>query len=720
MARTVTIPNFNFAAFYYPQILDSLIEFKRANVPELTDESDFEPFIQLLRAFALVGHLNNTLLDVVANENTLPTAALTETVRNMLRLIDYEMSPATPSNVELLYELSRVFNPGAELVSPNAQAATRPAADEVAIPFEALEGLVISRTDLLTACFRADALDVFTDHTTAANNGAGFSPALGTAGDKLYVGHDSVMWNKLDLDVQAFQANIAGIWEFFGGQEQDIEPDLVLDFGGGQVLFVLTSLLGPLNRAGALVRVRSNATNAVQDVVSVWTGTTNVAITGLLGQTTPSTLASDYQVGSDWRELALAGIDFVDNSAGFTADGDLEYTVPQNELLNWQKTTINAVEAFWLRWRTITATGATDPTLGRIRIDTGKQYGIALATQGRTVADDPLGSSTGGPNQRFKTSRDYFIATSEVVTVDAEEWIRVRDFLNSTGQDKHYKIELGENDRATVVFGDGNNGRIPPLGVGNIAIDYRVDANDDGNVGANTVVVDRTGLSFVNSIRNPRQAGGWGEAEGASDASLERAKIAGPASLRAKEVAITPDELVTLTLAFTSSSGSKPFGRATTVEEGFGPKTVELITVGRGGTIPTQEQLDELSLYFNGDKYAIPPIPKRFVANQTVVATAYQPRVIDIVATVKAPTTVTAQAVENRLNQVIQPEAVKDDGVTYEWDFGVEVPLSRINHEIFKTNEQIIDVDITTPPSDLVLGPRELPKIGTVNITVVQ
>ncbi len=93
----ILIPNFSWSSVYYPQLLDALIAFKRLNTPELTDESPQEPTMQFLRAFALVGHLNNGLLDLVALEHTLATAQLADTVRNMLRLIGYEMAPALPA-----------------------------------------------------------------------------------------------------------------------------------------------------------------------------------------------------------------------------------------------------------------------------------------------------------------------------------------------------------------------------------------------------------------------------------------------------------------------------------------------------------------------------------------------------------------------------------------------------------------------------------------------
>ena len=52
---TVTIPDFDFSGFYYPQLLEALMRYKRLNVPELTEESPYEPFNQLTRMIALVG-----------------------------------------------------------------------------------------------------------------------------------------------------------------------------------------------------------------------------------------------------------------------------------------------------------------------------------------------------------------------------------------------------------------------------------------------------------------------------------------------------------------------------------------------------------------------------------------------------------------------------------------------------------------------------------------
>lgn len=717
----IEIPSFDWSAFYYPQILEALIVRKRIDVPELTDESEVEPFIQLLRSFAAVGHLNNVLTDVVANESTLPTARLTETVRNMLKLIDYNLASASPASAEVVYELSRTFSVSTEIVSALAQAATVTDGDSPIIYFESLLGIATSRTDQFTSVLAEDG-GVFTDHTSDANAGLGFvvwgSPE---SEDALYFGHDTIMWTTLAITVDVAAANIVGVWEYYEGDLYDTQPTGVTNIGGGQLEFDLTSLLGPNDRRGAQVQVSLNETGASQTVTSTWDGTKNIATTGLIGQTSPSVDGDDYSIGTEWTEFDQAsGISITDATAGLTATGDVGYTLPQTELRNWQKTEVDGVEAYWVRFRIITVSGPTSPTLSQCNLDTGKQYVLSAVVQGRTVSDDPLGSSTGAPSQSFETTRDNFIDGSETVTVDGEEWVRVENFLSSGPQDKHYTISLGEDDRATVNMGDGVNGRIPPIGSGNISIDYRYNAEEDGNIGANTLTVDKTGLTYVNSIFNPRQASGWAEAEGASTESLERAKLAGPASLRTKEVALNGSDVVTLAKAYVAEDGTSPFTRATYVEEGFGPKTLELILATAGGGTPTAAQIAEIELYFNGDKFAHPPVEKHYVANNEVIAVSFEQRVIDVTAVVEAGEGVTAAQIKNGLAQVLQPEALKEDGITFEWDFGDKVPVSRLIHEIFKVDETIEDVDVTVPASDIQLSSRELPVSGTFTITVIE
>lgn len=720
MATEIEIPDFDFTGFYYPQILEALIQYKRQNVPEITDESSVEPFIQFLRATALVGHLNNVLIDLVANESTLPTAKLVETVRNMLRLIDFEMKAATPSQVDLVYELSKVFLATTLVIPVESQGATVKQGDEAVRFFEALEALTMTRTDQFGTVF-AEENGAFTDYTAKANSAVtpadDWAPwATPAVQDAVYFGHPEALWDLLRFNALTSPAsNIKGVWEYYDGNFRKTSPTSLVNLGAN-LEFNLTSYLGATNRAGTKIRVQLNETTAFEDVESVWVGGVNKVTTGLLGQSAPSTDPTDYTVGSDWEILD----EVIDATADLTLAGDVEYPLPQTLTRDWIVGTVNTVDCFWIRFRIVEVLGGeTSPTFQQVRMDKGKQYAKRLATQGRTHIDDPLGSSTGLANQEFETSKDHFIDGSMTITVDGEEWTQVDNFLGSAPSDKHYRVERGENDRAFVFFGDGTAGRIPAIGVNNVKAEYRYGAENDGNVGAQTVTVDKTGLSFVNKVFNPRPATGWAEAQGTTEESLELAKIEGPASLRTKEVALSPDDAVQLTKLFTDDAGARPFSRAKAFEEGFGPKTLELVVVASGGGQATSGQLSSLDEYFNGDPFALPPKPKHFVANQEVTSVNYTQKVIDVTATVYGRDIV-KQEIINRLQQVVQPEALKEDGVTFEWEFGEEVAESRINHEIFETSDNIEKVVLTTPAVPVALQPRELPVLGTVSITIVE
>lgn len=715
----LNVPDFDFSAFYYPQLVEALTLYKRRYTPELTDESDHEPAMQLLKAFALVGHLNNVLLDMVANENTLPTAQLPETVRNMLRLIDFEMSPAAPAQVDMVFELSRVFTAAFDLIPDRAQMSTRRTDGETpVIFFEVIDGLSIERTDLLSRAFGEVTSGTFDDHTTSANNGTPWQPFGATpidVGNALYFGHESVMFDRIDLDVVA-PADIAiGVWEFYDGDVLDVAPDSVTNLGA-QLEFDLTGLLGDQNRAGALVRVTINDTGAFEEQLSTWDGAKNVVTTSLIGQSSPSTTAGDYSVGVEWQEMESVS----DSTANLAVTGPVTFTLPQDENRNWQKSIQGGFEAFWVRFRVIALNANDAPTLGRCRIDLGSQYALAQAVQGKSVVAETLGSSTGEADQRFPMQRENFVWGSEEVRVDGEAWTRVRDFLDSESQDKHYRIELIDKDKGVVIFGDGANGKIPPIGQGNVVADYRYNAQDDGNVGSNTIVVDKSGMTYVNSLWNPRPAAGWAAADGATEDTLKRVKIEGPASLRVKDVAISPDDLMDLAKRYTDSTGARPFGRARAIEEGFGPKTVELVLVARGGKLASPSQLDEFETYLNGDKFSVPPKAKHFVANQEVTCVNFVPRVFDVVATVEAPDDVTVEQIQNRLAEVLQPEALLEDGVNWTWQFGGIVPHSRLIHEIFEVDPRIKKVTISSPAGDTQLAARELPTPGTFTIIVIQ
>ena len=721
----VTIPDLRFG-FYYPEIVAALLEYKRTFIPELSDESEFEPSIQLLRAFALVGHNNNVVMDMLAQEGLLDTAQLAESVRKHLKLIGYDMAPARPAQAELLMRLSKQFGSSTTIAPSGTLVSTERDQDtNVSIFFETDEQVSVTATDAFTKVIAFEG-GIATDFTAKANStttpGDDWTPwASVAAGDSIYVGHDSVMFDRIDTfaTIEVDTGVGFGVWEYYNGDFEKAAPDLV-EQSGNKLIVYLNGYLGETSRAGATVRVQLNSTTVSQDATVIWTGTANVVEVGLLGQSTVSLDVADYTIGSDWDALpSLASTSGVGDILFGKDEDQITFSLPQSITENWAKTTVESHTAYWIRFRWIEA-AATGPTMQYLSMAEASQYVIVGATQGQTGTDSPLASSTGEPNQIYTFTRDHLIDDSNIeITVDATAWTRVDNFISSGPSDEHYVIQLtGADDTGQVKFGDGERGKIPPAGVSNIVATYRYGGENDGNVGASTITKDRTSLNFVASISNPRQATGWSAAEGATAESLALAKQIGPVLARTKGVAVSADDLVPLTLRYVSDAGASPFSRAFAIEEAFGPKTVELVVVAKGGGLATSDQLAELQLFYNGDKNAIPPVVSHFTANQKVTATNYTQKSIDIVAKVKA-TDVTAIQIENALRAVFDPEAIADDGVTYEWDFGETVARSRIDHEIHKVSSSITEIELVSPASNVALSFRELPKAGSISIEIV-
>jgi len=718
MTTEIIIPDFRFSSFYYGEILDALLQYKRINVPEHTDESAYDPFVQLLRAFALVGHLNNVNLDLVANESTLATAQLPETIRNMLKLIDYNLRTSTPAIVEMLYRLTSSTNITIGIIPIGAQVCNEGTDENPSVFFEVLETEMVERTDKFSKVF-AEIGGVFTDYTDNANTLVDtFSPwGVGTPVKKdcLYFGHTGVLWNRLDFFLSTNSDLFAGIWEYYDGEKRKAHPDTVTDMAGS-LRMRINSYLGLFDLQGTMIRVMLNSTSAYEDVESQWDGTYNYVDTATyLGQTSPSLLVTDYTIGSDWEKLS----GLTDGTRDFEESESVTYTLPQTLTQNWCKGVVNGITAYWIRYRLVSTLGTPiiNPVFINARMDLGDQYIVRTAVQGKSQSENPIGTSDGTAFQEYVGIQEGYVSGSADVYVDGELWTEVNDFLSSQPTNRHYVINVGERDVPKVTFGDGIAGKIPSLGYV-IRFDYRYGAEQDGNLGAGVITKDRSSISYCSGVVNPRSASGWQEAQWSSPTSLERAKMEGPANLRIRGVALNGSDVETMAVAFVSESGVRPFVRSKSFEGGFGAKTIELVLMPAGGGTIAPSILDEINLYFNGDQYSSPPKPKRIVANQMVYAVNYTVKIFNIVATVTGSDLV-ASEIEIYLRAVFQPEAIKSDGVTFEWDFGETIYVSRISHEIFKSVTRVERVVISTPSSDITLTTRELPMLGTVTLTIV-
>ena len=197
---------------------------------------------------------------------------------------------------------------------------------------------------------------------------------------------------------------------------------------------------------------------------------------------------------------------------------------------------------------------APDPITNR------KQASIPVE-EGRLIKDEILGTSDGTPNQRYSlahakmimrslgpeaSSRDIILRTD--LSGVKDEWTLQESLAFSREGLKNFVIQIDEDDRATIIFGDGAFGAIPPPGAV-ITATYRVGGGLHGNVLANTIqtIVDAPQLLLLGAqVTNSKPATGGAERE-----SIEHASRHAPHVFRSLKRAVTAQDYEALARDFT-------------------------------------------------------------------------------------------------------------------------------------------------------------------------
>jgi hypothetical protein len=152
---------------------------------------------------------------------------------------------------------------------------------------------------------------------------------------------------------------------------------------------------------------------------------------------------------------------------------------------------------------------------------------VALATHGESVSQI-LGSGVAAERfQRFELKQLPLTyraaggtgATPElVVRVGDIAWRERASLFDAAPTERAYTIEVDEQGRTFVAFGDGVRGARLPSGVNNVVARYRRDLGTAGNVAADTLTQLMTRPLGLKSVSNPLPAEGGADPEGADSA----------------------------------------------------------------------------------------------------------------------------------------------------------------------------------------------------------
>jgi hypothetical protein len=186
---------------------------------------------------------------------------------------------------------------------------------------------------------------------------------------------------------------------------------------------------------------------------------------------------------------------------------------------------------------------------------------VALADHGRSFADEPLEPAQVPESERYRpllrqlgltqrtphaddqarlvsaaeaTIQDARSVAPDITLIgDGETWLPRRDLLASDRFAPEFVVEMEEDGRAHLRFGDDVLGRAPAAGASFTAT-YRVGNGSAGNVGAGSIARVVSHLSGITGVTNPLPATGGTDPE-----PLDQVRLYAPQAFRTQERAIT-------------------------------------------------------------------------------------------------------------------------------------------------------------------------------------
>lgn len=286
-----------------------------------------------------------------------------------------------------------------------------------------------------------------------------------------------------------------------------------------------------------------------------------------------------------------------DDTGGLNRDGTVRLDVPDAH----EALVLSGQRLHWLRVRLLPAdddqpTFRSSPVVADVAVTVGG--GTVLAEHSRTVTNETLGVSDGGPGQRFPLAYAPVLPREHgehVVVIDGERQLvfgEVAGFSASGPLDQHVvwdpssgAVEFGPSIR----YPDGTtvqHGAVPPFGARVTVPRYRAGGGTDGNVGAGSLTSLRVAVPFVDSVVNLTPARG-----GVDPEALDEVKVRGPRTVRAGQRAVTVSDYEQLAL---EASPAVARTRCVPPAEPFGP--IRVLVVPGSTADPALLTIDDFAL----------------------------------------------------------------------------------------------------------------------------
>lgn len=351
--------------------------------------------------------------------------------------------------------------------------------------------------------------------------------------------------------------------------------------------------------------------------------------------------------------------------------------------------------------------GVTYTTDADAPIPPGQTTKFAAATEGRAYTESVIGeaSGTSPAGQRVPLAESPFARASDAVRVDGVAWTRVRNFLSSSSASNHYRVEVDGYDLATVVFGDGTNGRRPPES-STIEVSYRTTSGLNGRVRRGRLrrilgsFRTAAGLPVEPTVTNAADSAG-----GSNRETIEHARYAAPDAMRATERTIAREDYE---LHGVQVSGVARVLAHTWIQDATLPKLEHRLYV-----VPTDGGTADAALLTAVEVYVTETKPNSAGVLVTAATAVYRTQAVAATLTLFEGTdATTAEAAALAAVEALYDPAARDDEGRYRCRFGHPVPRSAIIAAL-QGVAGVAKVVLTSPSTDPTYLVREFPALAS-------
>jgi len=218
-------------------------------------------------------------------------------------------------------------------------------------------------------------------------------------------------------------------------------------------------------------------------------------------------------------------------------------------------------------------------------------------------------TSDGSTFQKFELTRTPVVQDTIEVQVDGDDWTQYTSLAYAVGDTKAFAVEFDENGVGYIMFGDGDNGQIPPT-YSAISVVYRTGGGVQGNIPLNNLSTVIQGYQSgvapvtwvqVTILNNSERGSGGEEAE-----SRTHAKLWIPRWVMTNNRAVTEQDYDTLANAWSDPTyGAPSFAKAQLKQNIPELNTVELAVWGRNSdgsiSIASVALKNAIEDYFNNN-----------------------------------------------------------------------------------------------------------------------